>query len=239
MTAALDALMQRAISNPADEPAFLRALLDAELFVHRPQGDDDDRLRIVQFDRPDGLQVIPVFTDIHKAYAASSAAVEIVGLKGHVLFDATRGATFMLNPNDTSCTLYPEEIADLLSGRPVSRAPVADHIEGVGVEAAEEGDLWIARLVAGALEGIEPVTVLYQLKAHVPNGAGQPAVLLVIGVPEQHSERAARAVSARLEANAHRLLCAVDLTHFDPYAPVPDWIEPFAAHPVWRRERIH
>ncbi|GHA76569.1 SseB family protein [Cognatilysobacter bugurensis] len=239
MTAALDALMQRAISNPADEPEFLRALLDAQLFVHRPQGDDDDRLRIVQFDRPDGLQVIPVFTDIHKAYAATSATVEIVGLKGRVLFEATRGATFMLNPNDTSCTLYPEEIADLLSGRPVSRAPIADHIEGVGVEPAEENDLWIARLVVGALEAIEPVTVLYQLKAHVPNSAGPPAALLVIGVPEQHAERAARAVNGRLEANAHRLLCAVDLTHFDPCAPVPDWLKPFAAHPVWRREHIH
>jgi hypothetical protein len=231
--------MQRAISNPADEPAFLRALLDVQLFVHRPRGDGDDLLRIVQFDRPDGLQVIPVFTDIHKAYAATSPTVEIVGLKGRALFEATRGATFMLNPNDTSCTLYPEEIADLLAGRPVSRAPIADRIAGVGVEAADDNDLWIARLVAGAVKAIEPVTVLYQLKAHVPHAAGPPTALLVIGVPEQHAERAARAVNARLEANAHRLVCAVDLTHFDPCAPPPDWLEPFAGKPVWRRRPIH
>lgn len=73
MTVALDVLMQRAITNPSDEPAFLRALLDAELYVHRPEGDDDDRLRIVQFNRPDGLQVIPVFTDLFKARAAQDA----------------------------------------------------------------------------------------------------------------------------------------------------------------------
>ena len=238
MTVALDVLMQRAITNPSDEPAFLRALLDAELYVHRPEGDDDDRLRIVQFNRPDGLQVIPVFTDLFKARAASSPSVEIVGLKGRVLFEATRDATFMLNPNDTTCTLYPEEIADLLSGRPVARAPIAGNAAGVEVEPANDDDLWIGQLACGALKPIEAVTALYQLKAHT-GAAGPPAALLVIGVPEQHAERAARAIGARLEANAHRLNCAVDLTVFDPSKPPPDWLVPVIDSPVWRRERIH
>lgn len=238
MTVTLDVLMQRAINNPSAEPAFLRALLDAELYVHRPEGDDDDLLRIVQFNRPDGLQVIPVFTDLFKARAASSPSVEIIGLKGRVLFEATRGATFMLNPNDASCTLYPEEISDLLSGRPVARAPIAGSAAGVEVELADEVDLWIGRLARRALEPIEPVTALYQLKAHT-GAAGLTAALLVIGVPAQHAERVARAIGARLEANAHRLNCAVDLTVFDPSGPLPDWLAPFAASSVWRRERTH
>jgi len=33
---------------------------------------------------------------------------------GRMLMEVSRGSTLMLNPNDTSCTLYPEEIAALL-----------------------------------------------------------------------------------------------------------------------------
>lgn len=35
-------------------------------------------------------------------------------MTGRQLFELTHGATLMLNPNGTSCTLYSEEIAALL-----------------------------------------------------------------------------------------------------------------------------
>jgi hypothetical protein len=239
MSLSLDALLERAIRNPAEEPAFFRALLDAELFIHRPHDDDADLLRIVQFDRPDGLRVIPTFTDLAKARAASGAGVEIVALNGRVLFDATRGATLMINPNDNGCTLYPEEIADLLSGRPIAQAPVAGHATGVNVEQADESDLWIGRLAARAIEPSGLVTALYQLKGRVDGQARPAMTLLVIAVAQQHAERAAHAIGACLRNHADRVQVVVDLTAYDPREPLPDWLVPFADTPVWRRNAIH
>lgn len=110
----LDQIIEQAARNPSLEPLFLRALLDAPLYVHLPLSDDSGRLRIVQFTRPDGIAVIPVFTGVDKAETAAQGAVRVARVRGRELLEGTRGATLMLNPNDVSTTLYPEEIALLL-----------------------------------------------------------------------------------------------------------------------------
>ena len=231
--------MQRAITHPSAEPALLRALLSVTLFVHRPLSDDHDRLRLVQFTRPDGLEVIPVFTDMGKANAAAQGHVAVIGVQGRALFEATRGATLMLNPNDTSCTLYPEEIADLLDGRPIARAPVAGHVEGVLIEAAPADERWVGQQAGEALVTVPSTTSLYQFHARPKGAAGEVTTLLVIGVPYRWAERAARAVAARLQPVIHRHLRGLDITVFDPGEPMPEWLVPFAQDAVWRRPELH
>lgn len=239
MRLSLDTLLQRALEDPSAEPALLRALLSVTLFVHRPLGDDHERLRIVQFTRPDGLEVIPVFTDVGKANAAAQGRVAVIGVNGRALFEATRGATLMLDPNDASCTLYPEEIGGLLDGRPVARAPVAAHVEGVSIEPSPPEEHWIGRCAAEALASVPGTASLYQFHARHGGGADPPGTLLAIGVPHRWAERAARAVATRLHPVQHRLANALDIIAFEPDAPTPDWLSPFVGTALWRRDRLH
>jgi len=127
----LAALMQQAQVNPGHFPPFLRALLEATVYAHAPPSDDHARLRLFQFTRPDGVTVLPFFSDEAQAYAAAAESARVVALSGRTLMESTRGATLMLNPNDVSCTLFPEEIAALLD-----RDTVADLSRGE-VEAGE------------------------------------------------------------------------------------------------------
>src|SRR3546814_10503095 len=69
----------------------------------------------MQFPLPDiGHMVLPFFSEETQARVAAGTTAKVVALTGRDLFELTRGATLMLNPNGTNCTLYPEEIAALL-----------------------------------------------------------------------------------------------------------------------------
>lgn len=239
MRLSLATLLQRAIMDPSAEPALLRALLGVTLFVHRPLSDDYDRLRLVQFTRPDGVDVIPVFTDAAKAHVAAQGHVAVFGMQGRILFEATRGATLMVNPNDTSCTLYPEEIADLLDGRRIARAPAASHVAGVAIELAPPAEHWIGELASEALATIPSASSLYQFHGRTQDDAAAITTLLVIGVQDRWAERAARAISARLEPVINRSGRSLDMTSFDPAEPVPNWLAPFVSDALWRRDGLH
>lgn len=78
------------------------------------------RIRFVQFNHPDnGQPVLPFFSDADKAKRAlgTSRDVSVIAMEACRLFELTRGATLMLDPNDHWATLYSEEIAALLAGQ--------------------------------------------------------------------------------------------------------------------------
>lgn len=124
-TAELQRLISLSVADPRHEPDFLRALLTARLYVHLPLKPSSRALQLVCFTRPDGLTVIPVFTDEGKAAVAAQGAVRVGQVRGWDLFMSAPGATFMLDPNDVSTTLYPEEILALLSDGSAAMAPLA------------------------------------------------------------------------------------------------------------------
>src|SRR3546814_9982695 len=120
--AELDALMRAAFADKAAEPAFFLALLEATVYAHTPRSDRQGRLRFMQFPLPDsGHMVLPFFSEETQARAAAGTTDKVVALTGRDLFDLTRGATLMLNPNGHNCTLYHEEIAALLDRGEVAR----------------------------------------------------------------------------------------------------------------------
>ena len=61
--AELKRLPSEAMTDPSREPAFLRALLAAPLFALVPLVEEPGRLRLVTFVTPEGLTVMPLFTD--------------------------------------------------------------------------------------------------------------------------------------------------------------------------------
>lgn len=123
----LEALLEAA-RKPADpamakdaEEAFLKALLNCTVYAHVPvEPAPADRIRFVQFVRPDnGQTVLPLFSDRDQAETAAAGKFGIMAMTGRRLFELTRGATLMLNPNVDQVTLYPPEINALLDGRPL------------------------------------------------------------------------------------------------------------------------
>jgi len=75
-------------------------------------------IRVIQFVRPDnGQTVLPFFSDMEQSEVVAGKSALSVAMSGRNLFELTRGATLMLNPNLDAVTLYPPEIATLLEGR--------------------------------------------------------------------------------------------------------------------------
>jgi len=226
-------LMAQAIDDPTLEPALLHALLDAPLYVHLPLYDESTALRLVCFTRPDGLKVIPFFSDADKAYRAAGAAARVACVSGRELFEAAPTATFMLDPNDTSMTLYPEETAALLSGL-ATTAPAVGHTGPVDViPAGSEADR-LAELLASALEPIAEAACAHVVRqAHTPTD--RPALIAVIAVPDALAERAARALAMEIKRSGSPPDAVVDLTTYDPAGGPPEWLQGPEFDPRWVR----
>lgn len=121
-TVELEWLLERARTHRKEEPVFFRLLFDAWVYTHVPLSDDHPRLRLVQLRHPEGLLAVPFFISEAKArFAGRGLVVRTVKFTGRELLTGTQGATFMLNPNDCGCVLYPEEVDALLRSGTVAR----------------------------------------------------------------------------------------------------------------------
>lgn len=222
----LERRLEQARQNRGLEPAFFRCLLDAVVYAHAPVSDDHPRLRLIQFRHPDGFYVVPFFTSQAKALLVAGSTARLIKLTGRELFEGTPGATFMLNPNDGACVLYPEEIAALLESGTVAR------VETIKLEAdtpfliVEEATLpaWLLPALTTLYEGLPFVEVAYWLKVAPPDRPKQCTFLIALGVGQEHAERAARATITVLQASATSADIPIDLTSFDPTQGLPTYL---------------
>lgn len=233
----LERLRELAMADPRREGAFLRALLSATLYAHLPSSDDSGRMRLIMFTRADGLTVIPVFSDLPKAERAAQGQVRIAQVPGRDLFEATRGATLMLDPNDVGLTLYPEEVAALLDEGRAARAPVA--FDGPAVEllpAHVQRDGWLLDLLVAALEPIDAVRRIHLAAARLAGCDGPPDRLLVIvATPTETVERAARAIAIAVEGASRVPWLPIDLASYEPDESLPAELAQ-GFDQVWTRE---
>lgn len=133
--ATLEELMTACFHDPSAEPAFFEALLGAIVYAHKPCNDSSPFIRLVQFPHPKtGALLLPFFTDVRQAQVASSSHVEIVKMTGRELFEATLGATLILNPNDRYCLIYPEEVQLILAGTAIPPVQRLNDDDGDGIE---------------------------------------------------------------------------------------------------------
>jgi hypothetical protein len=218
----LEQLFDAARLDQASEPAFLKRLLEATLFVHAPISDESRALRLHMFAHPDGFNAIPVFTSEAKAALPPGITARIVGINGRELFEATRGATLMLNPNSGGGLLYPEEIAALLDQGTVATVervhePMSAHGPGKSTDAPD----WLLDALRNVYLGIPTVTEAY---AVVSGTVSEPDLLLfLIGVAPADSERAARASISAVQPllQGKGFSRTVDLMVFDPEGGKP------------------
>jgi hypothetical protein len=179
-----------------DEEAFLQALLTDAIYAHVPARTPPGRIQFVQFVRPDnGQTTLPLFTDHQKADFAAQGNVRVLGLPGRQMLALTYGATLMLNPNDEQYTLYPEEAAALLEGRPIGGISTEEVVEGA-VKAACPPTVPVDRLVSvlGPLHAADPMvhaSVIMEMRCG-PSGADR-VLMLIIVTPSAEAERLVRA----------------------------------------------
>lgn len=229
-------LLQRAVADKTEEPAFFRALLDALVYAHAPRNDRHGRVRLIQFTTPKGLTVLPFFSDEPQATAAAgSAAVNVVMMTGRQLFELTRGATLMLNPNETNCIIYPEEISALL-----------DHGQVALVERIDTGEqrLWVRATSSSPNELIERLIALYKRlgsieaaylgEIGIADETEARAILIATAVPPRDAERVARATMTELQVQDATLEMDLDFTSFDPDTP-PAWLNEARLKPFYIR----
>jgi len=233
----LERLRANAMADPRQEGAYLRALLTATLYAHLPRSDDTGRMHLVMFTRPDGLTVIPVFTDLRKAQAAAQGHARVAQVPGRELLEATRGATLMLDPNDVSMTLYPEEVSALLDEGLASLAPVAfDGPDMVLLPAHVHRDAWLLDALESALAPIESVE-RFHLAAARPSDAEGPAdrLFVILAAPLVIVERAARAIAVALEGAPQIPWLPIDLASYRADEPLPPSMAEGLVH-AWTRE---
>ena len=222
----LEIRLERAREHREEEPAFFRGLLEATVYAHAPQSDDNPQLRLIQFRHPDGFDALPFFTSEAKAVAAGQSSVRIIALKGRVLLESTRGATLMLNPNDGGCVLYPEEIEALLVTGTVA------HIETIRLEVdnpfiiSEHANppTWLLPLLLTVYAQLPMVKAAYLLEVAPPSKPEERTLLIALAVPPEHAERAARATITAVQPLCARTGLALDLTTFDPAQGKPSYL---------------
>lgn len=201
-----------------EEPAFFRCLLDAWVYAHAPLSDPHSRLRLVQFRHPDGFNAVPFFTSEAKARAAGQAMVRIVKLTGRELLSAAPGATFMLNPNDGGCVLYPEEIATLLATGAVARVEKlqVEREDPFIVNAQIDPPAWLMPNLIALYAELSFVEAAYLLEVAPPHAPSERTWLIALAVAREHAERAARATITAVQPLCDQAELALDITTFDP-----------------------
>ncbi|WP_430389995.1 enhanced serine sensitivity protein SseB C-terminal domain-containing protein [Dyella sp. 20L07] len=215
----LQSLLTTVRNNPLTEPQFFEALLDATVYAHVPIHQVPGRLRFIQFIRPDnGQTVLPFFSDQAKAQLASSDDVSIIAMDARQLFELTRGATLMLDPNDDRAVLYPEEISALLSGKPLvafGMEKLAEP-ETVGVRAPTVPIEALTSTLKAYCETEPDVAAAYIVEILRGRDYKDATLLVAIAARGQVTERVNRTSMQRIQPLLSELALPLLMTVIDP-----------------------
>jgi hypothetical protein len=214
----LDALMRAAMEDPRKDIDFLRALLDAHLHALAPLHDDHPRLRLIMFQRPDGMHFIPCFTNDWQAEEARGNSTRRVTMSGRTLFESARGAMFIVNPNRESCAIYPEEAEQLLAtgriGLVTSETIQKDQtiLAGPPREMPEP----LVRELRAVYSKLPFVVSAHLLGTVRPDISNNVIWLVSLVVEPPYEDRAVHATSAALQEPWGEAFGMVDLTTVTP-----------------------
>lgn len=224
--AELERRLQQARQTRELEPDFFRCLLDAVVYAHAPISDDTRRLRLIQFNHPDGFLAIPFFTCEAKALVAAGNAAQLVKCSGRQLFAITSGATLMLNPNDGGCVLYPEEIAALLESGAIGRVDSFELSTDKPILVMDPADppAWLVPMLFALYTALGYVEAAFLLEVASPEHPDQHSFLVALAVKPEYAERAARATIASIQPLCEKDRLGIDLTSFDPAAGKPEYL---------------
>lgn len=214
----------------AAEDAVFRALLELTVYAHVPaEPSPPDRIRFVQFVRPDnGQMVLPFFSDREQAgQAAAVRKVGIVAMTGRRLLELTQGATLILNPNKDCVALYPPEVKALLDGRSLGHFTheTREREEQVGFCLPSVPTNALV-LTLGGLFAREPaVRAAYLVEMHRGADRSDVSLLLTLVVTEGSEERLVQLTALELNSLSPAPSLAVTMCCQSPDEPLPGYCQ--------------
>jgi hypothetical protein len=203
-----------------------KALLSATVYAHVPiEGVPRGRLRFIQFVRPDnGQTVLPFFSDRAQAEQPERADALIVAMSGRRLFELTRGATLMLNPNLDQVALYPPEINALLEGRELgyfAKQTLGEEIS-VGVCPPTVPTEELNTALQALFEEEQTVRSAYLSQIHREDECAEVFLLLTVIAATAHHERLLQLATLTLKTHSTTLDLPLNILFVAPDAPLPE-----------------
>jgi hypothetical protein len=161
-------------------------------------------------------------------------------MPGRTLFDISRGAAVMINPNDARCTLYPEEISELLTTGTVAHVRKDRIREGEAQYfKLDKVPPILAKAMKKVLPDIRSVELAYVMGLKWHEAERPDSLLIVLGGCPDRAEREVRALATALHRTFQELDEAVEVIHFDGRQAKPEWIRRLKLVPVYRRRLGH
>lgn len=213
-------------TNPEHaQEAFFRALLDATVYAHVPiESPPEGVMRFIQFVRPDnGQTTLPFFSDKGQAEACASKAVLVVAISGRYLFELTRGASLMLNPNVDAIALYPPEIAAILEGKALGyytkdEIPANTEVQ-ILPPSVSTADL--NTLLLNLFEKEATVKAAFLAEVHRLDESAEVLLILTVVVAKMYQERLLQLVTLAFKSQTLELDLPLDIKFLAPDEP-PD-----------------
>lgn len=199
---------------------FFKALLDSTVYAHVPmESPPKGVMRFLQFVRPDnGQTVLPFFSDKAQAEAAANNAALIVAMSGRSLFELTRGASLMLNPNTDAIALYPPEVIALLEGRALGNFTWDEIPASVQVLAAppsvSTASLHIILRNLFEKEATVRAAFLTEVRRQEENTAA--TLLLTVVASKAHQERLLQLIALAFKTEELELALPLDMRFLAP-----------------------
>lgn len=228
----LDDLLATARSTPAGmdpskaQEAVFQALLDATVYAHVPsKRPPEGRMRFFQFIRPDnGQTVLPFFSDRTQAEQPLRDGVSIVAMSGRRLFELTRGATLILNPNIDAVALYPPEITAIIEGRelgyfaqqePIDNEALLARLPSVSTSEVDE-------VLRELFDREGTVRAAYLVEVNTQGNKPEEFILLGVVAGSAAKERLLQLVTLALKTKSPRMDLPLSIAFFAPDEVLPD-----------------
>lgn len=213
--------------SPEDaQEAVFRALLDATVYTHVPlESPPEGMMRFIQFVRPDnGQTVMPFFSDRAQSEAAAGGNVLSMAMPGRDLFELTRGATLMLNPNLDGVTLYPPEITALLEGRALGffRKDVVAESTKVLTGRPSISTATLNGMLRSLFEREATVRSAFLAEIHRQDEQAEVFLLLTVVAPLAHQERILQLATLAFKTEALQLDLPLSMRFFAPSEPLDE-----------------
>ena len=231
----LEHWFEQAMHSHTNESSFFACLVRATVYAHVPISDDSKNVRLIQFRHPDGYDAIPFFTSAHRAARSTFSGLRTIKLPCATLFEQTRGATLMVNPNDGGAVLFPEEVATLLKSGTLETFEKVSLGEGpVDARPATSAPDNLIRALDGGVPLPPFIREIYLLeKRSLDQGSSRPTLLIYAGVEARQMERGARHLVSVVQALDPRPEDIVDVAVFDIAQARPGFLNDISAVPVF------
>jgi hypothetical protein len=123
----LEETLAKATQDAAYHPAFYKSLLQSDIYVlaesnknilkQKDPSENPANMSVVVWLKPDGSQVIPIFTSKQELLKAVKKQASFIRINAKVFFESTSGSCYVLNPaSQYGKELLAAEIKALLDG---------------------------------------------------------------------------------------------------------------------------